>query len=381
MMQTYNTVLDFQMQMPQKTEQPTKTDSSDKKNSFTEALGQELSQKQEPENDKLQGDGEMVQNPEEKPETGNSVIPLVPGLMQNPYIQQAVMGNQAVNVQPAVTDTAEAALQQSGNISQSAGVEVMPEVVSQGATAAPQSQAKNTVLPEGNRQTGTSQVQGLKTDGQETLDIQIQPVNQGTGDEQGKAETDTFKSMFSNTSSLEQESAENLKDIKNPEMVQTGRSEVSFSKDIAAKGPEAVSKSTVDMTDMKAGLQKLSQTMADQMAKGKSEFEIWLEPANLGKLAIKVAYEGGRAMVSIMCMNDKTMELISQNAKSLGTILEQHTGNNTVVVVEHPESDYLQQKADQDNQEGYQQEQAKEQQEDKEAENQSFLQQLRLGLM
>lgn len=120
------------------------------------------------------------------------------------------------------------------------------------------------------------------------------------------------------------------------------------------------------------------------MAAGKTEFEIWLEPANLGKMAIKVAYESGRAMVSIMCTNEKTMELISQNAKQLGNILQQHTGDETVVMIDHPESDYLQQKMNQEQQNGQQQEEqnSKEQQEqNQDPEHESFLQQLRLGLM
>ncbi len=119
------------------------------------------------------------------------------------------------------------------------------------------------------------------------------------------------------------------------------------------------------------------------MTAGKSEFEIWLEPANLGKMAIKVAYENGRAMVSIMCTNEKTMELMSQNARHLGNILQQHTGDETVVVIDQPESDYLQQKTDQEDQNGQQQEEqdGQQDQDQQDQDHESFLQQLRLGLM
>ena len=40
----------------------------------------------------------------------------------------------------------------------------------------------------------------------------------------------------------------------------------------------------------------------------------------------------------------------------LGNILQQHTGDETVVMIDHPESDYLQQKMNQEQQNGQQQE-------------------------
>lgn len=130
-------------------------------------------------------------------------------------------------------------------------------------------------------------------------------------------------------------------------------------------------------------LQNLSETMLKQMSQGRKEFEILLEPEHLGKLTVKVAYESGKAVISIICSNDKTMELLSQNAKTMGAIVEQRMGSETTVVVEnHPNPDYLQQDGKQENSSGYQKEEhAGRQDREKENEHISFAEQLRLGLM
>lgn len=132
-----------------------------------------------------------------------------------------------------------------------------------------------------------------------------------------------------------------------------------------------------------SNLENLSETMLKQMSQGRKEFEILLEPEHLGKLTVKVAYESGKAAISIICSNDKTMELLSQNAKTMGAIVEQRMGSETTVVVEnHPNPDYLQQDGKQENSSGYQQEEhAGRQDREKENEHISFAEQLRLGLM
>lgn len=131
-------------------------------------------------------------------------------------------------------------------------------------------------------------------------------------------------------------------------------------------------------------VQNLYDTMLKQMAQGKKEFEILLEPANLGKLIIKVSYESGKAAVSILCTNDKTLEMLSQNAKNMGAIMEQRMGTETTVVIEprHTNPDYLQQQADQGSHSGYERDdQQQNQSREKENEYISFAEQLRLGLM
>lgn len=130
--------------------------------------------------------------------------------------------------------------------------------------------------------------------------------------------------------------------------------------------------------------QQLMDQLMDQlkakMALKDQEFEIWLHPENLGKLAIKVAYTAEKVSVSIVCSNEKTMGLLSSGAKNIAQIMEENLGTPTTVVVDQKESDYLEQYNDQG---GRRQQQQQEKQKEKapEDEQQDFLQQLRLGLI
>lgn len=113
---------------------------------------------------------------------------------------------------------------------------------------------------------------------------------------------------------------------------------------------------------------------------GKSTtLSIELEPAALGKMTLKVIYEGDRATVSIMSANPKTLELLSRSAGEIAQILEQKTGQQTVV--------YTPQQPGQ-NLDGRQGGQGDDGRPDRDRENNkrqdrpdSFAQQLRLGLV
>ena len=104
---------------------------------------------------------------------------------------------------------------------------------------------------------------------------------------------------------------------------------------------------------------------------------IELEPASLGKLTIKLAYEAGRAAVSILASNPRTLELLSQRSGEIAAILEERTGQETVVQPYQPseEGAYYEQNQE-SGRERQQQEQRKENKE-----TDSFMQQLRLGLI
>lgn len=152
--------------------------------------------------------------------------------------------------------------------------------------------------------------------------------------------------------------------------------------------PEAVQQQTVqvDPKNPEEMMKSISDSMIKNIVSGKQEFELQLEPLNLGKLAIKVTYEAGRAAVSIICNNAKTLEAMAQNAKEIGSILDARLGTETAIVIERANVDYL----DQHNQQGQ-----NSQQEEKEEHNQQqtksnakqdaeqidFLQHLRLGLI
>ena len=56
-----------------------------------------------------------------------------------------------------------------------------------------------------------------------------------------------------------------------------------------------------------------------------------LEPANLGKLTIRLVYEGDRASLSIMASNPRTLDMLSQKASEIAAILEEKTGQETII--------------------------------------------------
>jgi len=117
--------------------------------------------------------------------------------------------------------------------------------------------------------------------------------------------------------------------------------------------------------------------IAGKLPSKNGAFTIELEPASLGKLTIKVAYEAGKAAVSIMSANPKTVELLSQSAGDIARILEEKTGQETVVYTPEPKQQYQEgqnsQEHGRENQESH--EQKKQEQSD------SFTQMLRLGLV
>lgn len=129
--------------------------------------------------------------------------------------------------------------------------------------------------------------------------------------------------------------------------------------------------------------QDLGKTLAARLPGNGRELVIELEPAALGKLTIKLAYEGGRAAVSILASNPRTLEVLSQRASEIAAILEEKTGQDTIIYTHAPEQQQNQDQQEQQDQGGGRQEQRQDQQKRQDEQNQteSFAQQLRLGLI
>ena len=128
--------------------------------------------------------------------------------------------------------------------------------------------------------------------------------------------------------------------------------------------------------------QDLGKTLAARLPGNGREMVIELEPAALGKLTIRLTYDGDRAAVSILASNPRTLELLSQKASEIASILEEKTGQETIIYTQAPE------KENQDSQEnpshGGRQEQSQENRRGSEKdrhETESFALQLRLGLI
>ena len=127
--------------------------------------------------------------------------------------------------------------------------------------------------------------------------------------------------------------------------------------------------------------QKVTDQLLSKLAEGVTEFEIHIEPANLGKLAIKVLYEGGQATISIICSEKKAWEALGQNAREIGNIIDRNLGEETTIIVEKQETDYLNQTKDENEQAGKEQQRQKENGKNQDSEDAGdFLQKLRLGL-
>lgn len=126
----------------------------------------------------------------------------------------------------------------------------------------------------------------------------------------------------------------------------------------------------------------LGKTLAAKTFEQGKTLTVELEPVSLGKLTIKLVYEGERAALSIMASNPKTLELLNQKASEIAAILEEKTGQETVIYTHQAEQgreefeENQNSHSGQDGQEDRQQERHQEKHQ-----TESFAQQLRLGLV
>lgn len=129
--------------------------------------------------------------------------------------------------------------------------------------------------------------------------------------------------------------------------------------------------------------EKVTDQILTKVTEGVTEFEIHIEPENLGKIAVKILYQAGQATVSILCSEKRALDVLGNNAREIGNVLQRNLGGETTIIVEKQETDYLHQNKE-ENQQSQQdaQQQKKEQNQKQNAEDaEQFLQRLRLGLM
>lgn len=126
----------------------------------------------------------------------------------------------------------------------------------------------------------------------------------------------------------------------------------------------------------------LGKTLAARLPDTGRTLTVELEPASLGKLTIRMTYEAGRAAVSIMATNPRTLELLNEKASEIAAILEEKTGQNTVILTQQPhEQEQYQENKDGAAGQGDGREQNRQEKEEKGQHSDSFAQQLRLGLV
>ncbi len=127
-------------------------------------------------------------------------------------------------------------------------------------------------------------------------------------------------------------------------------------------------------------LQEIKSQIATNIVSGNNDFEIQLEPQNIGKLIIKTTYEAGKAIVSIICTDPETMQIMAKSAGDLAAIIENRSGQYTQVIVENPAEDYLQNFGEQNKQNNDNAQNQNQGEKDNDEHAVDFLQQLRLGL-
>ena len=120
----------------------------------------------------------------------------------------------------------------------------------------------------------------------------------------------------------------------------------------------------------------LGNYLDTKISEKKGKLELSLEPERLGKLTIRLEYEKGKTEVTIFSTSAKTLEILSKEAGHLAQILEEKTGTLTVIYT--PEQTENRQNMDQDP--GHGRNGRQDQKEQRQKQDDSFVQQLRLGL-
>ncbi len=135
---------------------------------------------------------------------------------------------------------------------------------------------------------------------------------------------------------------------------------------------------------VKSTVEELPQELGKAVTAGKlgdsHVLTVELEPASLGKLTIRLEYEAGRTMVSVMASNPKTLELLGEKASEIAAILKEHTGEETVIYTEQPQREPGEE-AQKQGGHGRQSEERQQRREEEQHQGDSFMQQLRLGLV
>lgn len=181
--------------------------------------------------------------------------------------------------------------------------------------------------------------------------------------------------------------SENLKVQAEGEKKQADTPEIAFTEQSAVKSePLDLSKVNVKVGEgpLQADSPKFAENLADKITAnisiGKTEFDLELNPQDLGTIKIKLVFEAGKASILMSCSNPKTENLLLGSAEQIRSMVESQTGSETTVQVKE-ETHQSQQ-----DMEGRGENPNKRQQEQRQSSNDTvdaavFLQQLRLGLV
>lgn len=147
-----------------------------------------------------------------------------------------------------------------------------------------------------------------------------------------------------------------------------------------------------DVIQFKVSDSKLinADTVVDNLAdkiimRNNNEFDLQLNPKELGKIHINVVFENGETKVSILCTTQQAMDALAGNTDKLAALLENRTGNTTFVQVSNEENQLYNQNYQQQEQDGRNNgrnsDEEKRNKNTKTENSIDFLEQMRLGLM
>ena len=147
-----------------------------------------------------------------------------------------------------------------------------------------------------------------------------------------------------------------------------------------------------DVIQFKVSDSKLinADTVVDNLAdkiimRNNNEFDLQLNPKELGKIHINVVFENGETKVFILCTTQQAMDALAGNTDKLAALLENRTGNTTFVQVSNEENQLYNQNYQQQEQDGRNNgrnsDEEKRNKNTKTENSIDFLEQMRLGLI
>lgn len=138
---------------------------------------------------------------------------------------------------------------------------------------------------------------------------------------------------------------------------------------------------SVKLAEPKAA-QEIADTILVRAAQNNREFEMQLNPEELGKVKIKMVFEEGKIHIGMTCDNQKAMDLLSSTSSRLKELIEERTGSEVNVHVEQEsETPYHEQEKQNDRENDARQNTNRRQSGKESADSMDFIQQLRLGLV
>lgn len=125
---------------------------------------------------------------------------------------------------------------------------------------------------------------------------------------------------------------------------------------------------------------QLAKQINTAAVEGANTIEVQLTPYELGKITIRLTMTEDGMQISMHSANSKTVRLLAEHAANIGALVEQNQSGTVSVSVEHEQPNAQQNQYAQQERQGNGQQQQQQGNRHAQAQNDDFIQQLRLGL-